>query len=272
MLKTGDSVEVGEDRLMQSTERSLEPQDIALEILYEDEHFVVIDKPAGLVVHPGSGNRDGTVANALLFHIDSLSSGTEEDRPGIVHRLDKQTSGVLIAAKQDAAHAALAALFSERKVQKEYLGICIGARPKDSGSIDAPIGRGRNDPLRFSVRPNGRQARTDYRLCAHRGGISCIAIHPLTGRTHQIRVHCAWAGFPIVEDPQYGGDKKRVILLPPLDRPFAYKVFGCFDRHALHARRLSFVHPFTGKEVCFEAPLPEDFRSAVSLFGGLGEL
>jgi 23S rRNA pseudouridine1911/1915/1917 synthase len=267
MLKPGDIVEVDEEALTQASEIRLEPQNIALDILYEDDCFVVVNKPAGMVVHPGSGNLDGTLVNALLYHLESLSEGSEEDRPGIVHRLDKNTSGIIIAAKNDAAHNALADLFASRRITKEYIGFCIGGLPRDEDTITAPIGRKKNDPLRYCVRRNGKEAVTEYKLIAHNAGISLIKFHPVTGRTHQIRVHSSYSGFPVVEDPLYGGGRSKVLQLQPLDRPFAYSVFKCFSRHALHARSISFTHPFTGENVSFEAPLPEDFRRAVELFG-----
>ncbi len=265
-LKENDIVEIDEDALTNVNEINLEPQNIPLDILYEDDHFVAINKPAGMVVHPGSGNREGTMVNALLYHLESLSEGSDRERPGVVHRLDKNTSGVIVAAKNDRAHNALASLFAERKIKKEYVGFCIGRQPKEKDCIDAPIGRKKNDPLRFCVRQGGKEAQTEYTLLAHRSGISHVTFHPKTGRTHQIRIHSSHSGFAVVQDNLYGGDKKKIMNLQPLDRPFAYAVFKCFSRHALHARRLSFVHPFTEKEVSFEAPLPEDFRKAVELF------
>ncbi len=266
-LKAGDVVAVDEDALTHAEEIHLEPQNIPLDIVYEDDHFVVVNKPAGMVVHPGSGNRDGTMVNALLFHMDSLSTGSEEGRPGIVHRLDKNTSGVIVAAKNDEAHHALADLFASRLVTKEYIGICIGRQPKDEDTINAPIGRKKNDPLRYCVRNNGKEAVTEYTLISYQSGMSLLKFHPVTGRTHQIRIHSNHYGFPVVEDPLYGGDKKKVVQLQPLDRPFAYSIFKCFSRHALHARHISFIHPFTDKKVSFEAPFPEDFQKAVALFG-----
>ena len=267
VLKEGDSVELDEEALKSATEIHVEPQDIPLDILYEDEYFVAVNKPAGMVVHPGSGNRDNTLVNALLFHFDSLSSGSAKERPGIVHRLDKDTSGLIIAAKNDEAHNALAALFAERNVEKEYTGFCIGRHPRDEDTIDAPIGRKKNDPIRYCVRKKGKEAVTNYKLLSHKSGISLLSFHPRTGRTHQIRIHCSHCGFPVVEDNLYGGDKKKVLNLQPLDRPFTYKIFGCFSRHALHARRIFFIHPFTREDMSLEAPFPGDFQEAVEVFG-----
>lgn len=266
VLKEGDTVEFDEEALTSAAEIHVEPQNIPIDILYEDDYFVAVNKPAGMVVHPGSGNRDNTLVNALLFHLDSLSSGSGNERPGIVHRLDKDTSGLIIAAKSDAAHNALADLFAGRSVEKEYTGFCIGRHPRDEDTIDAPIGRKKNDPIRYCVRKTGKEAVTDYNLISHKSGVSLLKFYPRTGRTHQIRIHSSHSGFPVVEDKLYGGDKKKVLNLQPLDRPFAYKIFGCFSRHALHARHLSFIHPFTNQNLSLEAPFPGDFQEAVGVF------
>ena len=266
MLKDGDVVELDEEALTRSAEIHVEPQEIPLDILYEDTYFVAVNKPAGMVVHPGSGNRDQTLVNALLFHMDSLSSGSAGDRPGIVHRIDKETSGLIVAAKNDEAHNALADFFAQRKVEKEYTGFCIGKYPKETDTIDAPIGRKKNDPVRFCITKNGKEALTDYKLISHKSGISLLSFYPRTGRTHQIRIHCNHSGFPVVGDSFYGGDKKKIVTLQPLDRPFANKIFRFFSRHALHARRLSFTHPFIKENIALEAPFPEDFQKAIELF------
>ncbi len=267
LLKVGDVVEI-EDTWNTSIEPvHVVPQDIDLDILYEDEYFVAVNKPAGMVVHPGSGNPDGTLVNALLFHLDSLSKGGARERPGIVHRLDKGTSGMLIAAKNDEAHNALADLFAKRSIKKEYIGICIGKRPRDFGRIDAPVARSKNNPVMWCVKKNGKEAVTDYKLLSYHSGISLMSLKPLTGRTHQIRIHCSYLGLPIVGDSVYGGVRKKTMHIQPLDRAFAYKIFKYFSRPALHARRISFIHPFTNKHISFEAPFPEDFRQAIDAFG-----
>jgi 23S rRNA pseudouridine1911/1915/1917 synthase len=267
MVKTEDRIEVDEREVEERTSIRILPQDIDLDIMYEDEYIVAVNKPAGMVVHPGSGNKQGTMANALLFHLDSVSAGTAKERPGIIHRLDKETSGVILAAKTDEAHTAFSVLFSERSVRKEYVGFCIGKHPDPQGIIKAPIGRKQNDPLRWCARSDGKEAITEYRLVSFKSGIALVLFHPVTGRTHQIRVHCNHAGFPIIGDDLYGGYKQKVLNLAPLERPFAYDIFGCFPRHALHARRISFTHPFTKKEMLFEAPFPGDFQKAFREFG-----
>jgi 23S rRNA pseudouridine1911/1915/1917 synthase len=281
-LQINDIVDVdindgGEDGgvLTHPSARPPKAQNIPLDFLYEDEYFAVINKPAGLIVHPGSGNPDGTVVNALLhrFGAGNVSGGPDASRPGIVHRLDKDTSGALIVAKTDAAHTALAGLFSSRAIKKIYTGFCVGPRPLEHEVIDLPLARCRRDPVKRAVDSRrGSQAVTEYRLKAHNCGISLMEFVLHTGRTHQIRVHCSHKGFPIVQDALYGGSQDRVTKIAPMERPFAYSVFKCFSRHALHALSLSFTHPFTGVEFEASAPYPEDFcRAAAFLTSTLGE-
>jgi 23S rRNA pseudouridine1911/1915/1917 synthase len=268
----GDVVTIDPDAFPPSTPGRVEAQNIPLDILYEDEYLLAVNKPAGLVVHPGSGNPEGTLVNALVYHVRSLSGGYLPDRPGIVHRLDKNTSGVLLVAKTDRVHAALGDLFARRRVDKEYVGVCMGRRPPDEGMIDAPIGRSRREPLTRTVRADGKKALTEYHLLCYRSGVSLLGFKIHTGRTHQIRVHCRHEGFPVLADREYGGGREAVKRLEPLERPFAYAVFNCFDRQALHARRLSCTHPVTGAGLTVEAPLPEDFRGAVAVFGYEGTI
>ncbi len=270
ILRRGDIIEVSGLHLL-TREINLQPQDIPFEILYQDEHFIAVNKPAGLVVHPGNGNRDGTLVNALLHRIGPLPCGSAADRPGIVHRLDKDTSGVLLVAKTVAAHSALSVLFSCRKIEKIYNGFCIGTPAEEKGMIDLPLERSHRDPLKRTPSDSGKEARTGYRLILQRAGISALVFRPYTGRTHQIRVHCSARGFPILGDALYGGGKDRLMRINPADRPFAFSIFKCFTRHALHARSLSFQHPFTGETMDISAPLPPDFRNALRLFGA-GEL
>jgi 23S rRNA pseudouridine1911/1915/1917 synthase len=239
------------------------PEDIALDVLYEDEYLLGINKPAGLVVQPGSGNRTGTLVNALLHSFPGLSEGYESDRPGIVHRLDKDTSGVLIVARNNAVHAAMGTQFANRTVEKTYSGICIGRMPEETGRIEAPLGRSRSDPLKRAVMRQGKPSLTEFRLAAYQSGISLVEFILHTGRTHQIRVHAAHAGFPILADETYGGGRERILRLPPLERPFAFRVLKCFDRHALHARTLAFTHPVTNQRMEITAPYPSDFAEAL---------
>jgi 23S rRNA pseudouridine1911/1915/1917 synthase len=244
----------------------VEAEDIPLDVLYEDDYLLAINKPAGLVVHPGHGNRTGTLVNALAFLKGSeLATGFSAGRPGIVHRLDKETSGVLLVAKTDTTHAALAKLFAEREIDKRYLGICVGHRPADHGMIEAPLGRSRREPLKRTVTVGGRDAKTEYWLLGHRNWVSAMRFQLHTGRTHQIRVHCQYAAMPIMHDADYGGGEDVMQRVPPLERPFAWKIYKCFNRQALHAWTIAFKHPFTKKNVKIEAPLPDDMRTAIEL-------
>lgn len=271
LLDTGDTVDIDLAALPNDGPSIPVPQDIPLDILYEDEVLCAVNKPAGMVVHPGSGVREGTLVNALLHHVKSLSAGWEAGRPGIVHRLDKDTSGVVLAAKTDEAHAALGRMFAQREIRKEYVGICAGRRPAAEGSMRESLGRSRRNPVKRSVRSDGKDALTEYRLAAHHCGISVVQFFPRTGRTHQIRVHASAAGFSIVADRMYGGGVDAASRVPPLCRPFAASICKCFARQALHARRISFVHPTKGVELSIAAPFPEDFTKALGLFKKVGE-
>ena len=216
-------------------------EDIPLEIIYEDEDLLVINKPAGMVVHVGTDHEEGTLVNALLYRFTHLSAD-QSYRPGIVHRLDKETSGCIVVAKNDAIHAALSQLFSERKMIKTYLAITIGSPRQKRGTIALPIGRHPVQRLKMTVRrpPLGRDATTDYEVLATTATHGLLACSPHTGRMHQIRVHLQQLGHPVVGDPLYG---KR----------------DHWQRHLLHAWKLQFPHPKTGKNIIVEAPLPEEF-------------
>ncbi len=218
------------------------PEDIPLSILHEDDDLLVVNKPAGMVVHIGAGHDEGTLVNALLHHAGSLSTGSEEHRPGIVHRLDKETSGCIVVAKNDRTHAALSAQFADRRVKKTYLAIVRGTLRHNKGTVELSIGRHPVQRQKMTARrpPSGREAVTDYEVVSTRDGWSLVACLPRTGRTHQIRVHLQHLGHPIAGDPLYG---KR-------DR---------FARHLLHAWRLEFTHPSSGEVIRCTAPLPEDF-------------
>ncbi len=222
---------------------SLTPEPIPLEIIYEDEHLLAINKPAGMVIHPAPGNWSGTFVNALLAHCGGKAPGNDPLRPGIVHRLDKDTTGILVAAKTLAAHQKLIEMFSERRMEKLYLAVCCG-RPM-GGTIRAPIGRHPVQRKEMAVLSDGREAVTEIQLAAFNEQLSLLLVRPLTGRTHQIRVHLKHIGCPILGDPVYG---KSVRLSGP-------------DRQLLHAYRLGFEHPITGDFLKLSAPIPEDFKS-----------
>ena len=241
-----------------------EPQAIPLTIVYEDESIVVIDKPAGLVVHPAAGNRDGTLVNALLFHVHDLSGIGGELRPGIVHRLDKDTSGLLLVAKTDTAHRALAAAWNTDAVQKEYIAIVYGTPDPPRGTIDAPLGRDARDRKRIAVVKDGRSAITDYAVTNRLRFASVVRCRLRTGRTHQIRVHMKHIGHPIIGDPVYSGPQWRGI---PDKR--VQKAVRALERQALHAASLSFVHPVSGDRMTFSSELPADMAALVSALGGM---
>ncbi len=266
VVRVADRLAVRLDALEITHAQTLAAENIPVEVLYEDEHLIAVNKPAGMVVHPGSGNREGTLVQALLYHAGSLAGGVDALRPGIVHRLDKDTSGVLLAAKTNRAHAGLAKMFASRELYKEYVGFTIGREPAKRERIDAPVGRSRADPVLFTVRKNGKPAQTEYWTLASRGGVAILRFRLYTGRTHQIRVHCRHRGFPIVMDVPYGGGRQQALTIEPMQRPFAYAVLKCFTRQALHARALRFTHPITGTRMVLYAPLPEDFRRALVLF------
>lgn len=233
------------------------PEPIPLDILYEDESLLVLNKPAGLVVHPAAGHHEHTLVNALLHHCAGRLSGIGGvARPGIVHRLDKDTSGCLVVAKTDAAHMALAGQFARRQVQKIYHAIVCGVVPRERGEIRAAIARHPTHRKRMAVREEGmgRLAHTSFCVLERLEETTLVEITMLTGRTHQIRVHFQFIGHPVLGDPTYGNRQtKRVAELTNYNPP----------RLMLHASRLSFVHPQTHEPVSFEAPWPEEFRDAI---------
>jgi 23S rRNA pseudouridine1911/1915/1917 synthase len=224
----------------------LEPEEIPLRVVHQDDAVIVIDKPAGLTVHPGAGQRRGTLANALLaLAKGSLSTLGGPDRPGIVHRLDKDTSGLVVCARTDAAHRFLSSQFHDRKVEKGYLAVVVGAPREDTGTIDAPIGRSPRDRKKMAALPSGRAAVTHWEVRERLGKHAFLALSIETGRTHQIRVHLASIQLPVLGDAVYGKPSELI------------------RRQALHAHRLSFPHPSGGK-LSFESPLPGDFEAALA--------
>ena len=226
-------------------------QDLPLTVIHEDDDIVVIDKPAGLVVHPAAGHADGTLVNALLFRVKDLSGIGGELRPGIVHRLDRDTSGVMVIAKNDAAHRALTAAWSS--VRKEYLAVVYGIPKKSRGVIDAPIGRDRRNRKRMAVVADGRRAVTEYEVVEPLRHASLVRCTLRTGRTHQIRVHLKSIGHPIIGDPLYSGPQWRGIPDKRLQ-----KAISAFPRQALHAARI------TIPQGMFEAPMPDDMRELIA--------
>ena len=229
----------------------LTPQDIPVDIVYEDEDIAAVNKPQGLTVHAGSGNLSGTLVNALLYRLNSLSSINGVVRPGIVHRIDKDTSGLLVVAKNDAAHLSLSAQIAEKTCRREYLALCEGIFKEDTGRIETYIGRSPSDRVKMAVVPKekGKYALTEYEVQArYAEGFTLARFRLYTGRTHQIRVHCRHIGHPVVGDPVYGSKKQKFHLAGQL----------------LHACRLELTHPRTGERMSFEAPLPAYFTDVLS--------
>ena len=242
-IKAGESVEITYPEAVQYTAR---PEDIPIDIVYEDDDLAVVNKPQGMTVHLGNGNIDGTLVNALLFKLDSLSGINGVIRPGIVHRIDKDTSGLLVVAKNDRAHLSLSKQIEEKTCKRTYLALLEGNLKTDSGTVTTYIGRSPQDRVKMAVVPpdKGKLAITDYCVVERFDGYTLCRFDLRTGRTHQIRVHAKHLGHPVVGDKVYGIKKQKFNL----------------NGQLLHAYRLSFVHPTTAKEMTFEAPLPEYFR------------
>ena len=242
-LSGGETVTVDVPQLR---ETALPPQDIPLDVVYEDDDVIVVNKPTGLVVHPAPGHPDGTLVNALLHHCgDSLSGIGGEKRPGIVHRIDRDTSGLIIAAKNDAAHLALSAQLKDHSLSRTYECLVTGNMKQDSGTVDAPIGRSSADRKKMAVVPTGRRAVTHWEVVARYPGVTHLRCRLETGRTHQIRVHMAYIGHPILGDTVYGAKKP----VPGL------------TGQCLHATDLRFIHPRTGEPVELHCPLPPEFTA-----------
>jgi 23S rRNA pseudouridine1911/1915/1917 synthase len=240
------------------TAAGIESQDLPLHVLFDDPDLLVVDKPPGLVVHPAAGHADGTLVNALLFHVRDLSGIGGEIRPGIVHRLDKDTSGVLIVAKNDATHRQLTTQWNTDAVEKEYLALVYGTPASDRGTIDAPIARDPRDRKRMAVIAAGRSARTDYEVVDRLRSSSLLRCHLRTGRTHQIRVHLKHLGHPIVGDPVYSGAQWKGIPDKRIQR-----ILAALGRQMLHAERITFVHPRTKERITVAAEMPADMRMAI---------
>jgi len=240
---------------------SLEPQDIPLDIVYEDKDLLVVNKPAGMVVHPAAGNYKNTLVNALLFHCKDLSGINGVLRPGIVHRLDKNTSGLLVVAKNDFSHTNLADQLKDRTLTREYAALCWGRLPKEKGVVETLIGRSTGDRKMMTVvKQKGREAITEYEVLERFPLGDFLRIKLKTGRTHQIRVHFLYLNHPIIGDPEYGGRKKHLGMIKESFKALANQVLKLIDRQALHAKKIGFVHPRTKKYMEFESELPGDMK------------
>jgi len=249
-------------RILPAQPLELVAEPIPIEVIYEDDAIIVVNKPAGLVVHPGAGNPSQTLANGLVYHFQRLSR-TEGLRPGIVHRLDRDTSGVMVVAKNEVAHQRLADQFQRRQVEKQYRALLYGPMEESRGTIDRPIGRDRRDRVKVSARSNRlREARTGYRVLRRFAEFSEVAAFPRTGRTHQIRVHFQLMNHPVVGDALYDGGRLEGVR----DKRVAAAVRK-LDRHFLHAQRLAFAHPQTGERVDFATPLPKELEALLVTLG-----
>jgi len=243
LIKAGDRIQLITPA---ATPLDLIAQEIPLDILYEDEHLIVINKPAGLVVHPAVGHSDGTLVNALLAHCTELSGINGTQRPGIVHRLDKDTSGAMVVAKNDRAHQNLQAQIQAKTARREYLGVVRGVPKSESGVVDAALARHKSDRKKMAVIEDGRKAITHWQISERLGNYTLVKFDLQTGRTHQIRVHAAYMGWAIAGDPIYGYPNKEVSQY--------------LSGQALHAWRLTFTHPVSGELIENTAPLPEGFE------------
>ncbi len=249
------------------------PEDIKLEIVYEDEYLIVVNKPAGMVTHPGHGNWSGTLANALIFHCNSLSTINDPSiRPGIVHRLDKDTSGLIVAAKDDTTHASLARQFADRTIEREYWAIVWGRLPKKNGLIESMIARSKSDRKKFTVvEEEGKFAATEYEVLREFNFLSLVRLKLRTGRTHQIRVHLSHISHSVFGDPTYHG--RRINYGPnglhrdeltPRHRQEVSDLLKLIDRQALHAKTLGFIHPVTKQHLHFDSELPTDLVAVLN--------
>lgn len=264
--KTGYKVRTG-DRILEEVPevKALDavPQEMQLDIVYEDDDLAVVNKPRGMVVHPAAGHEDGTLVNGLMFHFrDSLSGINGVLRPGIVHRIDKDTSGLLVICKSDAAHLGISRLLETHDIERVYHTVVHGRLPHPEGTIDAPIGRMKADRKKYTVTEDGRRAVTHFRVLEEFGSFSYLEIKLETGRTHQIRVHMASIGHPVLGDPLYGPSRETTSKAKLLEK------MDFWPGQILHAKVLGFVHPITGNTMHFDSDLPPYFQTVLHVLRG----
>ena len=265
-IQTGEALRV---EIPPPEPADISPEQIPLDVAYEDEHIIVINKPKSMTVHPAPGHRSGTLVNAVVAYSDDLSGIGGTERPGIVHRLDKNTSGLLVVAKTDAAHSSLQAQIQSRSAERKYLALVWGSTNFNEAVVDAPIGRHPTDRQKQAVikdteRYTAREAITHLKVLERCDGFTFLEAKLDTGRTHQIRVHCVFIGHPVVGDPTYGGTKRAMpSSYGKLDAPDLLQLIEALQGQALHAYSLSFDHPATGKRLSFEVPMPSDTAALV---------
>ncbi|MBC8374735.1 MAG: RluA family pseudouridine synthase [FCB group bacterium] len=244
---------------------TLYAENIALDIVYEDDYLIVVNKQPGLIVHPGAGNSTGTLVNALIYHCEHLSNDNGLLRPGIVHRLDKDTSGLLISAKDNSIHGNLRSQFSKRTIEKYYYALVWGRFDEDKGEINAPIGRSPKNRKKFTVIDTGKPSLSLYEVVERFEFLTLVRVKLETGRTHQIRVHMTHVNHPIFGDPYYGGRNSKIITLNMRNRQLAATLLGMLNRQALHARRLIFKHPISNEVMDLRAPMHDDFNQVLDV-------
>lgn len=259
LVKPFDKIEA--IQLISPRPENVEAEEIPLDIIFEDKFLIIVNKPAGMVAHPAYANYTGTLVNALLHYTKSLSAVNEVGRPGIVHRIDKDTSGLLVVAKDDYTHAKLAAQFSRHSTEREYNAICWGKFKEKEGEIRTKITRSKSDRKKFTISDKeGKDATTFYKVIEEFEFTSYIKLNLKTGRTHQIRVHLSGMGKPIFGDKTYGGDKIHIGFESPKLKSRVQNLLEIMPRQALHAKTLGFIHPHTNKLVRFDSELPDDFK------------
>ncbi len=267
IIRPGEIIKIKFPRTPKST---LEPEDIPLDIIYEDDHLLVVNKQPGMVVHPAYGNKTGTLVNALLAHCNRLSDVGGQTRPGLVHRLDKDTSGLLVIAKDDVTHVELARQLSDRKIEREYRAVVWGRLKEKEGRIEAALARHPKDRIKMTINPEGKHAVTHYKVLEDLNLTSYIKLNLETGRTHQIRVHMTSIGHPVFSDSTYGGRGKQLGGMNTERTKFFTRLLKEFNRQMLHAKSIGFVHPALHKMMRFDSDLPGDMQELLDLLRNSG--